>query len=80
MLRDVLVLTYYACVARTVIGVVYILNKARSYNTMPIPVRAHRDIFGDVRYVLHVCRTAFPSLNVRLPLPLRNLEKHVSRI
>ena len=49
MLRHVLVLTYYACLARTVIGLVYILNKARSYNTMPIPVRTHQDIFGDVR-------------------------------
>ena len=49
MLRDVLVLTYYTCVARTVIGLVYILNKARSYNTIPIPVRTHQDIFWDVR-------------------------------
>ena len=49
MLRHVLVLTYYACLARTVIGLVYNLNKARSYNTMPIPVRTHQDIFGDVR-------------------------------
>lgn len=49
MLRHVLVLTYYACLARTVIGLVYILNKARSYNTTQIPVRAHQDNFGDVR-------------------------------
>jgi E3 ubiquitin-protein ligase UBR1 len=49
MLRHVLVLTYYACLARTVIGLVYILNKARSYNTTQVPQRAHQDIFGDVR-------------------------------
>ena len=49
MLRHVLVLTYYACLARTVIGLVYILNKARSYNTTQVPHRAHQDIFGDVR-------------------------------
>ena len=77
MLRDVLVLTYYACVARTVIGLVYILNKARSYNTMPILVRTHQDIFGDVRMFF---RYGVPlSLNIRLPLPLRILETHVSR-
>ena len=49
MLRHVLVLTYYACLARTVIGLVYILNKARSYNTTQVPQRVHQDIFGDVR-------------------------------
>ena len=41
MLRHVLVLTYYACLARTVI--------ARSYNTTQVPHLAHQDIFGDVR-------------------------------
>ena len=61
MLRHVLVLTYYACLARTVIGLVYILNKARSYNTMRIPVRTHQDIWR-CTYVLHVCRTASPCL------------------
>ena len=49
MLRHVLVLTYYACLARTVIGLVYILNKTRSHNTSQISRRAHEDIFGDVR-------------------------------
>ncbi|KAF4623369.1 hypothetical protein D9613_001400 [Agrocybe pediades] len=49
MLRHVLVLTYYACLARTVIGLVYILNKSRGHNAAPIPRRAHTDIFGDVR-------------------------------
>ncbi|KDR68822.1 hypothetical protein GALMADRAFT_1032198 [Galerina marginata CBS 339.88] len=49
MLRHVLVLTYYACLARAVIGLVYILNKSRTHNTSPVPRRAHEDIFGDVR-------------------------------
>jgi E3 ubiquitin-protein ligase UBR1 len=49
MLRHVLILTYYACLARTVIGLVYVLNKTRSYNTTSITRRAHEDIFGDVR-------------------------------
>ena len=49
MLRHVLVLTYYACLARTVIGLVYVLNKTRSYSTAVISRRTHEDIFGDVR-------------------------------
>jgi E3 ubiquitin-protein ligase UBR1 len=49
MLRHVLVLTYYACLARTVIGLVYVLNKTRSHNTVHIGSRGHEDIFGDVR-------------------------------
>ncbi|KAF8880925.1 hypothetical protein CPB84DRAFT_1687402 [Gymnopilus junonius] len=50
MLRHVLVLTYYACLARTVLGLVYVLNKSRNYNnTSSVPRRAHEDIFGDVR-------------------------------
>ncbi|KAK0502977.1 hypothetical protein EDD18DRAFT_1276884 [Armillaria luteobubalina] len=49
MLRHVLVLTYYACLARTVIGLVFVLNKIRSYNSTPPIQRAHDDIFGDVR-------------------------------
>jgi E3 ubiquitin-protein ligase UBR1 len=49
MLRHVLVLTYYACLARTVIGLVYVLNKTRSYSTVLITRRAHEDVFGDVR-------------------------------
>ncbi|KAI0782190.1 hypothetical protein C8Q75DRAFT_727881 [Abortiporus biennis] len=49
MLRHVLILTYYACLARTVIGLLYVLNKTR--NTQPVPVgqRVYEDIFGDVR-------------------------------
>ncbi|KAF7982421.1 hypothetical protein HWV62_28541 [Athelia sp. TMB] len=49
MLRHVLILTYYACLARTVIGLVYVLNKTRSYSTVQITRRNHEDIFGDVR-------------------------------
>ncbi|KAJ8593596.1 hypothetical protein M405DRAFT_731193 [Rhizopogon salebrosus TDB-379] len=50
MLQHVLILCYYACLARTVIGMVYVLNKARTHTAYPQPVsRAHADIFGDVR-------------------------------
>lgn len=50
MLQHVVILCYYACLARTVIGMVYVLNKARTCATYPQPVaRAHADIFGDVR-------------------------------
>ncbi|KAJ8518930.1 hypothetical protein ONZ45_g4061 [Pleurotus djamor] len=49
MLRHVLILTYYACLARTVIGLVYVLNKTRSYSTTQISQRSHEDIFGDIR-------------------------------
>ncbi|KAF7295603.1 E3 ubiquitin-protein ligase [Mycena indigotica] len=49
MLRHVLILAYYACLARTVIGLVYVLNKTRSHSTTQVPRRAHEDIFGDVR-------------------------------
>ncbi|KAF7365509.1 E3 ubiquitin-protein ligase [Mycena venus] len=49
MLRHVLILAYYACLARTVIGLVYVLNKTRSHSTTPLGRRAHEDIFGDVR-------------------------------
>ncbi|RDB27292.1 E3 ubiquitin-protein ligase ubr1 [Hypsizygus marmoreus] len=48
ILRHVLVLTYYACLARTVIGLVYVLNKTRSC-TVQLPSRKHEDAFGDVR-------------------------------
>ncbi|KAG7090500.1 hypothetical protein E1B28_009613 [Marasmius oreades] len=49
ILRHVLVLTYYACLARTVIGLVFILNKSRGIHTAHISRRVHEDIFGDVR-------------------------------
>lgn len=50
MLQHVLILCYYACLARTVIGMVYVLNKARTYTAFQqSAARAHADIFGDVR-------------------------------
>ncbi|TFK62655.1 hypothetical protein BDN72DRAFT_382278 [Pluteus cervinus] len=49
MLNHVLVLTYYACLARTVIGLVYILNKTRAHNVAPVTQRAHQDLFGNIR-------------------------------
>ncbi|KAI0960979.1 hypothetical protein AcV7_000205 [Taiwanofungus camphoratus] len=52
MLRHVLILTYYACLARTVIGLVYVLNKTRSYHAASLVQRSHEPIFGDVRMFL----------------------------
>ncbi|KAF9235714.1 hypothetical protein BU15DRAFT_51032 [Melanogaster broomeanus] len=49
MLQHVLVLCYYACLARTVIGMVYVLNKARSYSSVQVVARSHADIFGDMK-------------------------------
>lgn len=49
MLRHALVALYYACLARTVIGLVYILNKSRAINTSNMQTRNHENIFGDVR-------------------------------
>ena len=49
MLRHVLVLAYYACLARTVVGLVYVLNKTRSHSTVQLAQRKHEDVFGDVR-------------------------------
>ena len=47
MLKHVLILTYYAHLARTVVGLVYILNKSR--NNHAIETRRYEDIFGDTR-------------------------------
>lgn len=49
MLQHVLVLCYYASLARTVIGMVYVLNKARSCSSIQVVSRSHADLFGDVR-------------------------------
>ncbi|KAL0063833.1 E3 ubiquitin-protein ligase ubr1 [Marasmius tenuissimus] len=49
ILPHVLVLTYYACLARTVIGLVFVLNKSRGIHTAHISRRTHEDVFGDVR-------------------------------
>jgi E3 ubiquitin-protein ligase UBR1 len=43
------VLTYYACLARTIIGLVYILNKYRNHSAVQIQRREHEEIFGDLR-------------------------------
>ncbi|KAH7903105.1 hypothetical protein BJ138DRAFT_1131498 [Hygrophoropsis aurantiaca] len=48
MLQHVLILTYYACLARSVVGPVYILNKARQGPTVQPLSRNHVDLFGDV--------------------------------
>lgn len=49
MLRHVLILTYYACLARTVIGLLYVLNKTRNFQSTTLGQRLYEDIFGDVR-------------------------------
>jgi E3 ubiquitin-protein ligase UBR1 len=49
MIKHILILTYYACLARTAIGLIYILTKTRSFNTPYVSHRGHEDIFGDVR-------------------------------
>jgi len=49
MIKHILVLAYYACLARTVIGLIYILTKTRSFNIPYIMDRSHAEVFGDVR-------------------------------
>ncbi|KAF8629016.1 hypothetical protein AX17_005872 [Amanita inopinata Kibby_2008] len=49
IIRHVMILTYYACLARTVVGLVYILNKSRNYNNLPSGRRMYEELFGDVR-------------------------------
>jgi len=49
LLQHVLVLTYYACLAQMVIGLVYILNKYRNHNAIHIQQLQHEDIFGDIQ-------------------------------
>lgn len=49
MLKHILVLTYYAHLARTVIGLVYILNKTRSSTTLALGDCKYEDLFGDTR-------------------------------
>ncbi|KAH9982124.1 hypothetical protein BGW80DRAFT_1247094 [Lactifluus volemus] len=49
ILRHVLVLSYYALLARTVIGLVYVLNKTRSWPVQQATQRTHENIFGDLR-------------------------------
>ena len=49
ILKHVLVLTYYACLARTVVGMLYILNKTRSVPSVTPQPRQYEDLFGDIR-------------------------------
>jgi E3 ubiquitin-protein ligase UBR1 len=49
ILKHILVLTYYACLARTVVGLLYILNKTRAVPPATPPPRQYEDIFGDIR-------------------------------
>ncbi|KAI0063243.1 hypothetical protein BV25DRAFT_1824839 [Artomyces pyxidatus] len=49
MLRHVLTLTYYACLARTVIGLIYVLNKTRGSPVQQPGQRPYENIFGDLR-------------------------------
>ncbi|KAH9891170.1 hypothetical protein C8Q73DRAFT_703209 [Cubamyces lactineus] len=49
MLKHIMVLTYYAYLARTVVGLVYILNKSRSSATPAPASRKYEDLFGDTR-------------------------------
>ncbi|KAF9042270.1 hypothetical protein BJ165DRAFT_1546637 [Panaeolus papilionaceus] len=49
LLRHVLILAYYACLARAVIGIVFILSKTRASNIPPVTHRIHEEIFGNVR-------------------------------
>jgi len=49
MLRHVLILSYYAFLARTVIGLIYVLNKTRSWPVQQPTQRTYENIFGDLR-------------------------------
>ena len=49
MLRHVLTLTYFACLARTAIGLIYVLNKTRSWPLQNAKQPTYSNIFGDVR-------------------------------
>ncbi|CAL1696803.1 unnamed protein product [Somion occarium] len=61
ILRHVLILTYYACLARTVIALIYCMSKVRP-QSQPPGTQQYEDIFGDVRmFFMSVIRPA-PSL------------------
>jgi E3 ubiquitin-protein ligase UBR1 len=49
MLRHVLILSYYAFLARTVIGLIYVLNKTRSWPVQQPSQRTYENLFGDLR-------------------------------
>ena len=49
MLRHALIPLYYACLARTVIGMVYVLNKVRATHTAMVSDQEYSSMFGDLR-------------------------------
>ena len=49
MLRHALIPLYYACLARSVVGMVFVLNKCRPGNSSNISSRSYEYIFGDLR-------------------------------
>ncbi|EJD04513.1 uncharacterized protein FOMMEDRAFT_107268 [Fomitiporia mediterranea MF3/22] len=49
MLRHALIPLYYACLARSVIGMIYVLNKCRPTNAIPLNGRKYEALFGDLR-------------------------------
>jgi len=49
ILRHVLILTYYAYLTRTAIGIIFILTKTGRYQTVTIGGRTQENLFGDVR-------------------------------
>jgi len=48
ILRHILVLTYYACLARTAIGIIT-LTKTWSYQTVTVGERTQENLFGDIK-------------------------------
>ncbi|KAI0344027.1 hypothetical protein BDW22DRAFT_1372632 [Trametopsis cervina] len=49
MLHHILIFAYYAFLARTVVGLLYVLNKARPPTAASPGPRQYEDIFGDIR-------------------------------
>jgi len=56
-LRYVTILAYYACLARTTIGLVQLLNKSQSMQTHSVAYPNYKEVFGDLgTFVLSVVR------------------------
>ncbi|KIJ45203.1 hypothetical protein M422DRAFT_30047 [Sphaerobolus stellatus SS14] len=56
-LRYVTILTYYASLARTTIGLVQLLNKSQSMHTYAVTYRNYKEVFGDLgTFVMSVVR------------------------
>ncbi|KAJ7442972.1 hypothetical protein FB451DRAFT_1413889 [Mycena latifolia] len=65
MLRHVLILAYYVCLARTVIGLVYVLNKTRSHSATRGHLRRRAHVlhtFGEARSEKLLYAFALPFL------------------